>query len=82
MATRFRIDPETCVSCEACVPECPLGAISGPPFSINPEICNACGACSPVCPTEAISEFEWTPPEPPGPAKSNGLSLSLGLKIQ
>ncbi len=79
MATKYRIVPDLCISCEACVPECAQAAISGPPFSINPEICDGCGACAPVCPVEAIESFESVPP---GPAKSNGLSLSLGLKVQ
>ncbi len=82
MATKYRIVPDLCISCEACVPECAQAAISGSPLSIDPELCNACGACSGVCPVEAIESFEWTPPEPPGPAKSNGLSLSIGLKVQ
>jgi ferredoxin len=82
MPERYRIDPELCIDCEACVPECPLTAISGPPFSINPEICNACGACPGVCPTEAIEAFDYTPPEPPDPPKVSGLSLSLGLNVK
>lgn len=79
MATKYRIVPGDCISCEACVPECPLAAISGTPLSITAELCNGCGACAGVCPVEAIESFD----EPPlGPGKSNGLSLSLGLKVQ
>ncbi len=79
MATKYRIVPDLCTSCELCVPECPLEAISGTPPSISPDVCNGCGACAPACPAGAIESFESAPP---GPAKSNGLSLSLGLKVQ
>lgn len=82
MATKYRIVPGDCTECEACLPECAQAAISGPPFSINPELCNGCGACAAACPVQAVESFEWTPPEPPGPAKSSGLSLSIGLKVQ
>ena len=52
MATRFRIDRELCIECGACIPECPLGAISEDPYFINPEICDGCGTCPAACPVD------------------------------
>jgi NAD-dependent dihydropyrimidine dehydrogenase PreA subunit len=44
-----------CTACGACIPECPVEAITeGNPYKINPETCTDCGACSDVCPVEAI----------------------------
>lgn len=47
---------DPCVACGACLPECPVEAISegDPIYIINPETCIDCGACAEVCPTEAI----------------------------
>ncbi len=45
---------EDCVSCGACLPECPEGAISeGEPYTIDPALCTECGACAEVCPVDA-----------------------------
>ncbi len=51
------IDENKCVGCEACIPTCPVEAISkvGELCVINPETCVDCGACASSCPTEAIS---------------------------
>ncbi len=47
---------DSCVSCGACQPECPVDCISeGSPFSIDADTCISCGACADVCPVEAIS---------------------------
>jgi len=46
---------EDCIVCGACVPECPVDAISeGDIYVIDPEACTDCGACVDVCPSEAI----------------------------
>lgn len=46
---------DTCQSCGACTPECPVEAINeGTPFTIDAEKCIDCGACASVCPVEAI----------------------------
>ena len=49
---------DACVSCGACEPQCPVGAISqgDTPYEINADSCISCGACAGVCPTGAISE--------------------------
>jgi len=48
---------DECVACGACIPECPVEAISeGEPYVIDADLCTDCAACVDVCPTEAISE--------------------------
>lgn len=51
----IRITDE-CISCGACEPECPVGAISegSGKYEINQDVCTECEACIGVCPTEAI----------------------------
>lgn len=45
---------EECISCGACVGECPTEAITeGSPYVIDPEKCIDCGACASVCPVDA-----------------------------
>ena len=48
---------DECVSCGACVDECPVEAISAGDahYEINAETCIDCGACTGACPTDAIS---------------------------
>jgi len=47
---------DLCNGCKACVPVCPVNAITmeGDKAKINPFQCTGCGACIPVCPQEAI----------------------------
>ncbi len=47
---------EECISCAACEPECPEGAISEGDdiYIIDPELCTDCAACVDVCPSDAI----------------------------
>jgi ferredoxin len=44
-----------CIMCDACLPECPEGAISAgdPIYKIHAQLCTDCGDCAEVCPTEA-----------------------------
>lgn len=65
-----RIDPGTCLSCDACVDACHINALqesgdSGP--VLIREICIGCGVCASVCPSEAIEmvrlENLYTPPQ-------------------
>lgn len=53
------IDDE-CISCGACVGECPVEAISegDDKYVIDADTCTDCGACVDVCPTSAISPAE------------------------
>lgn len=46
---------DDCIMCDACLPECPTGAITAddPKYIIDPDNCNDCGDCAEVCPTEA-----------------------------
>jgi ferredoxin len=82
MAPKYRIDQGVCVQCAACVPECPVNAITpDAPFVIDPEICTDCGACSPVCPVEAISQYEYGPP-PGDSSGQSGTSVGMGMSPQ
>lgn len=46
-----------CISCGACEPTCPVGAISqgDSKYEINSETCVDCGACVSACPVNAIA---------------------------
>src|SRR5205823_6891510 len=52
----FRIDPEACVACLACVRVCPSDAIAveNEKVWIVDESCTRVGLCLPACPHEAI----------------------------
>jgi len=47
-----------CVSCGACVSECPVDAISqgDSTYEINADTCVNCGVCVSSCPVDAIGE--------------------------
>ncbi|WMJ79449.1 4Fe-4S binding protein [Clostridium sp. MB40-C1] len=46
---------DSCVSCGACEPECPVNAITQGEhyYVIDPNTCIDCGACANVCPVGA-----------------------------
>ena len=50
----YKINDE-CINCGACVPECPVDAITegAEIHEIDPEKCIDCGACADVCPVGA-----------------------------
>ena len=52
----FRIDPDLCVVCLACVRVCPADAVAveGQQVRIVDESCTRCGLCVPACPHTAI----------------------------
>jgi diguanylate cyclase len=52
----YRIEPDLCVACLACVRVCPSDAVavSAEHVSIVDEACTRCGVCLPTCPHEAI----------------------------
>ncbi|MBF0253384.1 MAG: 4Fe-4S binding protein [Candidatus Omnitrophica bacterium] len=48
---------DTCLGCGACLPQCPVEAISeGTPYTIDAGKCTDCGLCASCCPVEAISQ--------------------------
>jgi diguanylate cyclase (GGDEF)-like protein len=53
----FRIEPDLCVACLACVRVCPADAVAveGERVRIVDEACTRCGACVPACPHLAIA---------------------------
>ena len=52
----FRIVPDKCVACHACVRVCPVDAVAveGENVWIIDQACIRCGLCLPACPHEAI----------------------------
>ena len=54
---KYKIDGDSCISCGACVAECPVEAImQGDRFYIiNEAVCTGCGKCVEVCPFDCIS---------------------------
>lgn len=55
---RKAIVAQHCVSCGACIKECPFGAISirnGVIAEVDDNKCVGCGKCAAVCPANAIS---------------------------
>lgn len=54
----YKINPDECISCGACVGVCPVEAISEDKdkYKIDPEKCTDCGACESTCPSGAISK--------------------------
>lgn len=54
----FRIIPERCTGCQACVRVCPTGAIKGPrsqPHNLDPSKCIKCRSCYEVCRFDAVA---------------------------
>ncbi len=53
----YKISPDACVSCGACVDVCPEGVIAEKDsvYAIDPAKCIDCGACESTCPNGAIS---------------------------
>jgi NAD-dependent dihydropyrimidine dehydrogenase PreA subunit len=53
----YRILPDICTGCGACLKACPVAAISGErkqPHTIDPAICIKCGVCKDRCRFDAI----------------------------
>ncbi len=52
-----KVNESLCISCGACVSECPVGAITLEDVSqIDADTCIDCGACQAACPVGAIDE--------------------------
>lgn len=52
----MKIDPNACVNCGTCEPDCPVGAISEKNGCrvIDANACVSCGTCASECPASAI----------------------------
>jgi len=55
--TMAHVISSECVSCGACIGECPVDAITAgdDQYNINADTCIDCGACVSACPTDSIS---------------------------
>ncbi len=53
----FKVDPELCVACLACVRVCPADAVAVEEHKVRivEDACTRCGLCLPACPHEAIT---------------------------
>src|SRR3989442_13582525 len=62
----FRIKPDSCVACMACVRVCPADAVAveGAIVRIVDEACTRCGLCLPAGPHDAIEALGDVPPSP------------------
>lgn len=51
----YKIVEDTCISCGACEPECPVDAISegSNAYVVDADTCIDCGSCASVCPVDA-----------------------------
>lgn len=60
---RFKVDPEKCTQCDACVNDCPRGILrrkEGTPEAVAAD-CLECQHCLAVCPAGAVSIFGLDP---------------------
>lgn len=65
-----QIDPESCLSCDACVDTCHINALEASKAAepvLKSEICIGCGVCASVCPSDALKMVRkdqvYTPPQ-------------------
>ena len=61
------VDERRCVSCGACVKECPKGALSvknGIHAFADPDLCVGCGKCAKICPADCIRVLDRPEPVP------------------
>ncbi len=72
----MRVDPDTCVGCEMCLPYCPMGAIRMDEVAVvDEDECVDCGVCarSNVCPSDALVQEDAAWPRSVRAAFSNPL---------
>ena len=81
---------DTCIGCQICVAECPVGAIEmvGSTAHIDPELCIGCGKCFDVCPVQAVKfakkSDESAPAavtEPPEERKSDHEGVAVFIEV-
>jgi len=81
----LKIDPELCIACEACLPYCPMGAISmkDDVAVIDVDGCVECGVCfrAEVCPVDAFVEEVHQWPRSARAAFSNPLVVHKETRV-
>lgn len=81
----MKIDPELCIACEACLPYCPMGAISmkDDVAVIDVDGCVECGVCfrAEVCPVDAFVEEVHQWPRSARAAFSNPLVVHKETRV-
>lgn len=86
---QFKIIPDLCTGCAACLETCPNGAIFlvNGRAQINESLCSGCGVCVSACPRQAILKApalvqpkpHVTPTISPAPAESGFRKALIAL---
>jgi len=80
---QYKINPDLCTGCAACLEKCPNGAIFlvNGCAQINENLCSGCGVCTTACARQAISEaLPVVQPKPQVPQVTSPAPAESGFK--